>query len=233
MLLENKFWIDFSRREVRRAGDASFRRCEKCGNSVREGAGEGGQRILLVWAHTIRTQWMLLCYLLLHFTLNSFCFCSFCFSSLLPSYTLQAARLRFLSSFIFSIHFVCREEFYMKLRRTFQLPLPLFHSDSRFHSHSHSHKDRLAFLTASHPTSPHLTSTTTTQAHTFYMLLYINMSYAHNLTHTHKSCSCLVFGWQKKHKIKHYVGWPKNAFHQTTDSGQRRMDKKVCHFISF
>lgn len=42
----------------------------------------------------------------------------------LPSYTLQPARLRFLSSFIFSIHFVCREEFYMKLRRTFRLPSP-------------------------------------------------------------------------------------------------------------
>lgn len=66
-----------------------------------------------------------------------------------------------------------------------------------------------------HRTAPHLTSTT--QAHTFYMLLYINMSYAH--THTHKGCSRLVFGWQKKHKIKHYVGWPKNAFQRTADSG--------------
>lgn len=181
---------------------------------------------------------MLLCYLLLHFTLNSFCFCSFCFSSPLPSYTLQAARLCFLSSFIFSIHFVCREEFYMKLRRTFQLPLPLFHSDSLFHSHSHSHKDRLAFLTASHPTSPHLTYTTTTQAHTFYMLLYINMSYAHTHTHTNtrtriKAALVLFLVGKKKHKIKHYVGWPKNAFHRTTGCGQRRMDKKVCHFISF
>lgn len=113
------------------------------------------------------------------------------------SYTLQPARLRFLSSFIFSIHFVCREEFYMKLRRTFRLPLPLFHSDSLSHSRSHSHKDRLAFLTASHRTAPHLHHSS---AHILYAAIHKHVIRTHS--HTHKSCSRLVFGWQKKKNTK-------------------------------
>lgn len=128
---------------------------------------------------------MLLCYLLLHFTLNSFCSCSFHFFSPLPSYTLQPARLRFLSSFIFSIHFVCREEFYMKLRRTFRLPLPLSHS------RSHSHKDRLAFLTASHRTAPHLHHSS---AHILYAAIHKHVI----RTHTRTKAALVLFLVGKK-----------------------------------
>lgn len=112
---------------------------------------------------------------------------TFHFPSPLPSYTLQPARLRFLSSFIFSIHFVCREEFYMKLRRTFRLPLPLSHS------RSHSHKDSLAFLTASHRTAPHLHHSS---AHILYAAIHKHVI----RTHTRTKAALVLFLVGKKKK---------------------------------
>lgn len=63
-------------------------------------------------AHTIRTHWMLLCYLLLHFTLNSFCSCSFHFPLFAPLFPLthfsQPACVSYLHSYFLYTLFVER-----------------------------------------------------------------------------------------------------------------------------